>query len=289
MTLGVTPDPSGFVWEWEWELSLIASLIASQVAYVVCWFRGGLAPQHAHLAWKHLAAFTAGLVIIVIALASPIGANDERLLSMHMVAHDLLIWVAAPILVVGGVPLLGDTNRLPRYLRQALERVTSPLVALLASTTLLWVWHAPAAFDRALANDVVHGIEHLCFLIGYVLYWWPLVVGPQAIGRLRGHLARAVYLLVGMMQSALLSALIMFHGTVLYTRYLHVPGATLDSAVADQRLAGALMWYPGAVVFALAAAFAIREHGVGPLAGSTVSTHQRDHGEGAAALTDPKH
>lgn len=263
----VAPNPSGFVWQWEWELPLIASLVVSEVAYVVCWLRGGLAPQHAHLAWKHLAAFTAGLVIIVIALASPIGANDERLLSMHMVAHDLLIWVAAPLLVVGGVPVLGDTTRLPRYLRRALELLTSPSVALLVSTSLLWVWHAPAAFDRALANEGVHVIQHLCFLIGYLLYWWPLVVRPEAIGWLRGHLARAVYLVVGMMQSALLSALIMFHGTVLYTTYLHMPGATLDSALADQQLAGALMWYPGAVIFALAAALVIREDGVGPWPG----------------------
>ncbi|HSC31565.1 MAG TPA: cytochrome c oxidase assembly protein [Gemmatimonadaceae bacterium] len=283
----VAPGPSGFVWEWEWELPLLASLVVSEVAYVACWFRGGLAPQHAHLAWKHLAAFTAGLVIIVIALASPIGANDERLLSMHMVAHDLLIWVAAPLLVMGGVPLLGDTIRLPRYLRRALELLTSPIVALLVSTSLLWVWHAPAAFDRALASESVHVVEHLCFLIGYLLYWWPLVVQPEAIGRLRGHLARAVYLVVGMMQSALLSALIMFHGTVLYTTYLHVPGATLDSALADQRLAGALMWYPGAVIFALAAALAIRENRTSPLAGSTVSTRQRDHEKAAAARTDP--
>lgn len=263
----VAPNPSGFVWQWEWELPLIASLVVSEVAYVVCWFRGGLAPQRAHFAWKHLAAFTAGLVIIVIALASPIGANDERLLSMHMVAHDLLIWVAAPLVVAGGVPLLGDTNRLPWSLRQALELLTSPGVALLASTSLLWVWHAPTAFDRALAHEGVHVVEHLCFLIGYLLYWWPLVVRPEAIGGLRGHLARAVYLVVGMMQSALLSALIMFHGTVLYTTYLHVPGATLDSALADQRLAGALMWYPGAVVFALAAALVIREDVVGPWPG----------------------
>ena len=280
----MAPDPARFVWEWEWELPLIAGLIVSEVAYLVFWARGGLSSRHAHLAWRRLAAFNAGLVIVVIALASPIGANDERLLSMHMAAHDLLIWIAPPLLLAGGVPLLGDTHRLPRYLRQALELLTSPIIALVASTTLLWVWHAPAAYDRALANNVVHGVEHLCFLIGYLLYWWPLIVRPGAVGWLRGHLARAVYLVVGMMQSGLLSALIMFHGSVLYTTYLRVPGATLTSVLADQQLAGALMWYPGAVVFALAAVLAIREDDAGPAAGSMVCTHHR---EPAAGLTNP--
>ncbi|HEX6965316.1 MAG TPA: cytochrome c oxidase assembly protein [Gemmatimonadaceae bacterium] len=262
------PDPVAFVWEWEWATPLGIALIVTQVVYVLLWARGGFGPRRAHLGWGRLVAFTLGLGVVVIALMSPIGANDERFLSLHMVAHDLLIWIAAPLLLLGGVPVLRDTDWLPRPLQRALAILTHPVVAWSLSTALLWVWHAPPAYGFALESDIVHGVEHLCFLVGYVIYWWPLIVPPWDIGWLRGNTARALYLLAGMVQSALLGALITFHRTVLYTAYLHVPGATPASALADQRLAGAIMWFPGAVVFAIAAILVIGKRAPQPVSSS---------------------
>jgi cytochrome c oxidase assembly factor CtaG len=123
----------------------------------------------------------------------------------------------------------------------------------------LWAWHAPAVYGLALTNPVVHEIEHLCFVGGYLLYWWPLVAPPTAAGRLHSNVARAGYLLAGATQSALLGAVILFRSSVIYSQYLHIPGATLSSALVDQRLAGAIMWLPGAIVFALAAALVMKE------------------------------
>jgi cytochrome c oxidase assembly factor CtaG len=244
-------------WPTTWAV-VIAWVIVTEVVYVALWARGGLGPRRSHLGWGRLVAFTAGLVVIVVALMSPIGANDERCLSLHMVSHDLLIWIAAPLLLVGGVPVLRDTHRFPHALQRAVAILTNPVVALTISTALLWMWHRRAAYGLALESQVVHGVEHLCFLVGYLIYWWPLVVPPWEVGWLRGNTARALYLLAGMMQSSLLGALITFHGTVLYTEYLQAPGATPASALADQRLAGAIMWFPGAVVFASAAILVIR-------------------------------
>lgn len=249
----------GFVWEWEWDPPLVAALVFAELAYLVLWARGGIGRRRPLLAWTRLVAFTAAMVVIAIALLSPIGANDERLLSTHMVAHDLLIWVVAPLVLLGIAPVLDHTQPLPRVVRKALGFLTRPLVAWLVSTTLLWVWHAPPVYERALADQAVHGIEHLSFLAGYLLYWWPLIASPREIGSLRTNGARVAYLVAGMMQSALLGALITFHPSVLYAAYLHVPGATPASALADQRLAGALMWFPGAIVYAVAAMLVIRQ------------------------------
>jgi putative membrane protein len=130
------------------------------------------------------------------------------------------------------------------------------------------VWHSPPAYDLALSNVAVHSVEHACLLVGYVLYWWPLIVPPSTIGGLHSNAARTGYLLAGATQSALLGAVIAFHGSVLYTQYLSAPGATLSSALVDQRLAGAIMWYPGAVVFAVAAALVIRGAPKEPLEGA---------------------
>jgi putative membrane protein len=248
-----------FVWEWEWVAPLGIALIVIELGYIAVWVGSGMRRRRARRAFALLAAFTGGLAAIAVALMSPIGANDERLLSMHMLEHDLLIWIAAPLLLVGALPLLGDARRLPEAVRRSLALLTHPALAWGISTVVLWTWHAPPVYGLALTNPIVHGVEHLWFLGGYLLYWWPLIAPPAVVGWLRSNTGRAAYLLAGATQSALLGAVIMFHSSVIYPAYLHAPGATLASALADQRLAGALMWFPGAAVFALAAALVLQE------------------------------
>jgi len=248
-----------FVWEWEWVAPLGVALIVVELGYIAAWVASGMHRRRTRHAWALLTAFTGGLAAIAVALMSPIGANDERLLSMHMLEHDLLIWLAAPLLLVGALPLLGDAQRLTGAVRRPLALLTHPALAWVISTVVLWTWHAPPVYGLALTNPIMHGVEHLWFVGGYLLYWWPLVAPPAVVGRLRSNTARAGYLLAGATQSALLGAVIMFRSSVIYSEYLHIPGATLSSALADQRLAGALMWFPGAVVFALAAALVLQE------------------------------
>jgi cytochrome c oxidase assembly factor CtaG len=242
-------DQSGFVWEWEVATPLVAALVVTGIAYLLEWVRTGEGSGGTRRSWGSLALFMLGLLSVVIALMSPVGANDERLLSMHMLAHDVLIWITAPLLIVGVLPLLGDLHRLPRALRGALAFLTRPAVAWFVSTLLLWVWHTPPVYGRALENQRLHDFQHLCFLAGYLLYWWPLLAPPWQLGALRTDAARVIYLLVGMTQSALLGALITFHSTVLYPGYLEAPGASAASVLADQRLAGMLMWIPGTMIF----------------------------------------
>lgn len=249
----------GFVWGWEWDPPFVAALVVAELVYVVLWTRGRIGSRNLRLTPSRLAAFTAAMAVIAIALLSPIGVNDERLLSMHMVEHDLLIWVVAPLVLVGVAPMLDRADRFQAVVRKARGYLRRPVVAWVTSTMLLWVWHAPLAYEWTLADETVHHIEHLSFLGAYLLYWWPLVGSPRESASLPTNGARVAYLVAGMMQSALLGALITFHQSVLYAAYLHVPGATPASALADQRIAGALMWYPGAIIFTVAAVLVIHQ------------------------------
>lgn len=253
----MSAEPAGFVWEWELAPPLVTALVVAGVAYVLAWTHADARSGRQRRSWEALVLFAGGLVTIVIALLSPIGANDERFLSMHMLEHSLLIWVAVPLLIAGAAPLVGDTRRLPRLPQRVLAVLTHPVVAWLGSSILLWGWHAPPAYGLALQNQRLHYLEHLCFLAGYLLYWWPLLAPSGQVGSLRSDESRVAYLLAGMAQSSLLGALITFHPTVLYDAYLEVPGVSAASALADQRLAGMLMWLPGMVVFVVLAALVI--------------------------------
>jgi len=248
-----------FIWEWEWQLPLFATLVTVEVGYIALWARSTRRLRNTVQSAAALALFTSGLVVVALAVMSPIGANDERLLSMHMVEHDLIMWFAAPLLVLGGIPLLADERWLPAPLRRWFVFLTRPAVAWTVSTSLLWLWHAPPAYGLALSNVAVHGVEHACYLVGYSIYWWPLIAAPSTLGGLNSSVSRVGYILAGATQSGLLAALLAFAGSVWYPHYSLLPGATVSTALADQRIAGALMLYPGAILFVVAAALTIRE------------------------------
>jgi putative membrane protein len=176
-----------------------------------------------------------------------------------MLEHDLLIWLAAPLLVVGAMPLLDGGRELPARARSFIHWVTHPVVALGISSITLWMWHLPLAYDLALQSEAVHGLEHASFLGVYLLYWWPLMAPASRTPWLHGNAARFGYLLAGATQSALLASLITFHRDVLYASYAVAPRVTALSPLADQRLAGMLMLIPGVVVYTFAAMYLLRE------------------------------
>jgi len=255
---GAAVELHGFVWEWEWELPLLIALLAVEGGYFAVRAWSARRGRERDRSRSALAYFTAGILVVAFAVVSPIGANDERLLSMHMLEHDLLMWVAAPLMVLGVMPLLAKADWMPALARRSVILVTRPATAVTIATVFVWAWHAPSAYGLALTNDAAHAVEHLCYLVAYFIYWWPLIAAPSVIGGLRSNAARAGYLIAGSLQSGLLAALLAFADEPWYPHYLHVPGATAASALADQGLAGALMLYPGAIVFLFAAVLTIR-------------------------------
>jgi putative membrane protein len=204
-----------------------------------------------------------GIVVLALAISPPLDRIADRSLTVHMTQHLLLTLVAAPLLVAGvgawrplwvrlGKQVLGRGGA-------ALGRVlTHPLVAWAISALVLWAWHAPQAYDAALADDRVHAAEHLSFVVAYVLYWWPLLgIGLAE----RSNAFRAFYLLAGTATGGLLGALLTFAPGAWYSHYNAIPSPTGLSPLADQHLAGAVMWLIGAVPFALIGVAVLRDEG----------------------------
>jgi putative membrane protein len=256
----VTGESEWLRWPWRPDVSLVLLVLA--VNYVRGWRglrrQGGdlLAPR-----WR-LAAYLTGLATIAVALMSPIDVLADRLLTAHMVQHQLLQMIAPPLLLlanpfpfaVWGLPrrLRRDFRRflvdesLARRLLRALTRL--PVAGLLYALTL-WGWHWPPAYEAALRHEVVHDLEHLSFFVTAVLFWWPIVnPAPHARGH-RGGLyygLRIAYLILATAQNTLLGALIGLTERVLYPTYQASAGALFGfSALEDQGLGGGIMWSAG--------------------------------------------
>jgi putative membrane protein len=209
------------------------------------------------LYWR-AAAFTAGWATLALALLSPLDAAAATAFSMHMVQHEVLMLVAAPLLVLGrGLPTLlwafprdvrlalGRGSKRP-WLRGAWGWFTAPLTAWLLHAAALWVWHIPALFNAALADPALHDFQHASFLVTALIFWHSLL-------RHGAHAARGgaiLYLFTTTIHTGVLGALLTFARNPLYAPFdvgLRVWGSL--TPLEDQQLGGLIMWVPGALVY----------------------------------------
>jgi putative membrane protein len=206
----------------------------------------------------HVAAFVGGIVALAGALISPLAWLSQALFSAHMTQHEILMLVAAPLLVFGQ-PLLAMLWAVPAAWRPALVRavrsrplksawrwLTSPLSVFLLHGAALWLWHIPSLFERALHSEAVHALQHLSLTGTAALFWWGMVHGRY--GR-AGYGVGVLYVFLTALHSALLGALLTVAPSTWYRSYEATAALRRVDALADQQVAGLVMWVPSGVIF----------------------------------------
>jgi putative membrane protein len=204
-------------------------------------------------------AFGAGWLTLLVALASPLDEWSETWIVAHMIQHELLMVVAAPLMAMSA-PLLALLWAVPPTMRKrafvrlrwpplvaAWRAVTAAPTAFLLHALALWIWHTPGLYDYALEHEGIHVLQHLCFFGTAVLFWWGIAHGQQ--GRV-GYGAAVVYVFATAVHGGVLGALLTFSPHVWYAPYVahHPPGLT---PLEDQQLAGLLMWVPAGLIFVI--------------------------------------
>ena len=215
----------------------------------------GVGPLRQRFGWAQrvrpgqVATFLIGVLVIFIALLSPLHElGDDYLLSAHMAQHLLLTLVAPPLLLLGTPPwLLQPLLRSPRVVRFA-RTLTLPVVAFILFNVVFVVWHMPALYDVALRERGIHILEHLMFIIVGVIMWWPILSPLPELPRAT-YLVQMVYLFVLPTVPAILGAVITFSDGILYSWYAEAPRIWDISAHTDQQIGGIIMWLPGGLTF----------------------------------------
>jgi cytochrome c oxidase assembly factor CtaG len=203
------------------------------------------------------ASFALGIAVLIVALLSPLAELSEQLLSAHMTQHELLMLVAAPLLVFGQ-PLLVWLWALPVQWRDRTGRavhtrgvaalwgwLTAPLVVFAIHGAALWIWHLPALYQAALEHEPVHALQHVCFLLAATLFWWGMMYGRY--GRL-GYGVAVTYVFLTVMHTGLLGALMVMAPSLWYPDYAGPAAQAHADPLADQQLAGLIMWIPSGVI-----------------------------------------
>jgi putative membrane protein len=248
------------LWEaWTFEPGIAISLLAAINLYLI-----GASRMGRGIRPRHVATFLAGWLSLAIALMSPLHALGGALFSAHMVQHEILMLVSAPLLVLGR-PLVALLWAFPISIRQAAGRLTkfraierpwhlatTPSFAWVFHAAALWIWHIPSLFQATLTGEPIHDLQHLSFFLSALLFWWVLFREERRLS----YGAGVFYLFTTGLHSGVLGALLTFARIEWYPAYSETAKPWGLTGLEDQQLAGLIMWVPAGLVY-MAAALAL--------------------------------
>jgi putative membrane protein len=228
---------------WHNEPYLVGGLVLAGWLWAICAgpLRSRLAPGLPFpkaQAWR----FYASLVIFYLAVGSPLDQIGERFLfSAHMLQHELLMYPAAILFLLGMPAWMVDPALKAIGPRGVVRFFTQPLICGMIFTLVISLWHMPYFYDWALRDKVVHVIEHLMFFGASVLYWWPMLSPSKTFPPI-SYAAQILYFLAVLIGMTPVFAYITFSSDILYPTYEYAPRLIPDFSPADdQLLAGAGM------------------------------------------------
>lgn len=223
------------------------------------WGRAG--PGRGVEMWR-AGCFAGAMLALSLALIWPFDVLGGTMLSAHMGQHVLLTAAAAPLLVLSA-PLAVGLWALPAAGRRTVGAIahapglrswrylTLPLIAWAFYAASLWLWHMPRFYEAAANNELVHALEHLCFLGSALMLWWAALLSART--SVLGVAAGIFLLFTTAIQDGLLGALLVFAPRPLYGVYAEAATALGWDPLADQQLAGVLMWIFGGMIYLCAA------------------------------------
>jgi len=192
--------------------------------------------------WRQL-CFAGGLLMIAVALVSPVGHIGEELVIAHMVEHLMLGDLATLLLVLGLTgPLLQPILAIRFFDR--LRILAHPLVAFPLWALNFYFWHIPALYDAAYGGAFVHVLEHTSFIFFGCLMWMP-IFGPLPKPSWFNAAWKVGYVIAVRFAGAILGNVLMWSGTVLYPKYAAGEAYWGISPLADQSTAGVVMMIEG--------------------------------------------
>ncbi len=246
---------------------LIATLVAcAATLYAVgamrLWHHAGVGRG---VARREAFAFATACASVVVALGAPFDEVADTSFAVHMVQHETLMIIAAPLFVIAQPlavwlwalplswrPVLANSHAV-RMLSSLWRSLTRPTVATCLQIAVLWVWHVPRFFDAALREGALHVAQHASFFVA-ALAFWTAIAAPR---RRRGDLAHAMLLFVTMLASGALGALLTFAQTPWYAPYADAALSGRLTPLEDQQLGGLVMWIPGGLPYVVAALWAL--------------------------------
>src|SRR3569833_516606 len=237
--------------EWEFDPGIVIPLLVSALLYAAGQFQQPVRSRF------RIFCFWSGWCSLAVALVSPIHPLGEVLFSAHMVQHEILMLISAPLLVLSH-PLvtflwafpIGTRRRLGRWSKgiagtPVWRLLLAPVPAWLIHAAAIWLWHAPPLFQQTLTSDLVHSAQHLSFFLTGLIFWWSVI---YAHGRKANGVA-FLSVFTTAIHTGILGALLTFSPHVWYPAYGDQARSWGLTPLEDQQVGGLIMWVPASLVY----------------------------------------
>jgi putative membrane protein len=241
-----------------WDVAALGLLLITGTLY----FAGSLRLARrggVHRSFERV-AFAGGWLALVATVLPPLDTLSVQLFSIHMVQHELMMLVGAPLMIAGRpLPIL--LGGLPVRARQAAASLlqaapaaatwrllTAPVAAWALHGLAIWIWHLPALYQLAVREEGVHALQHAMFVGTAALFWWGVLYGRY--GR-AGYGAAVFYVFTTVVHTGVLGAAVTFASMPFYPDYTATSMAHGVDPLQDQQIAGLIMWVPGGFIMTL--------------------------------------
>ena len=238
--------------DWRPDPTVVLGVIALIAAYVA--WTGPLNRRRPDVAERPVStgqrvAFVAGSLAFLLALAPPLDDwADHYLLSAHMFQHLMLLFVVAPLWLIGTPAWLLEPVLRKPLVNRAGYLLTRPVAAFLLANMIVTVWHLPASYDAALRHEPLHILQHMMFLGAALLSWFPILSPIPQWPRLARPL-QCLYLFLATIPGGIIGAFVTLAAPGVYSFYDNVPRIGGIDLAMDQELAGLMMWVGAGLIY----------------------------------------
>ena len=249
-------DAREILLSWSWEPLTLFLVGLTGIVYARGW--RGIRPLKIRVITPLRAtSFLTGLLLLLLALISPLDTLGTRLFTFHMAQHMILTHVAVPLILLGApvLPVLRGMGYGIRRativpaarsarVREVFRIATHPLVTLALFVGCIWAWHVPSLYSAAVTNDFAHIAQHGSFIGSAALFWWG-IIDPTPLHGKTPYLGRLVVVVLALSLTFPLAAMLTFAPAPWYEPYVaQAPGWSI-SPLTDQQIGGLIMWVGG--------------------------------------------
>jgi putative membrane protein len=202
---------------------------------------------------REAVVFYAGLLVVLLALVSPLGYWSTRYIWPRSI-QDLLLANVAPALIVLGAPWLALRRGVVFGQAPPSAAVAEPVAAkepaqgwarrpvlAVIAFNVIWVgWHLPVLYDAALRHQAVYAAEVVCY-IGLGVLLWLQLIGSRPVSPVLTPLRRVMLVAATIVVGTLLGMVLVFGAGVAYSAYLGGGQPRVD-VLYDQQAGGAVLW-----------------------------------------------
>jgi putative membrane protein len=166
--------------------------------------------------------------------------GDAYLLSVHMAQHLVLMYLVAPLLLLG-IPgwWFNPINARPVLFRIG-SAITKPVPSFVIGNAIMIAWHLPGPYDAALNQPAMHALQHTSFLISGIFTWWSLI-GPNPKWHKATPIIQCLLLFAETIPGGIVGMMITLANPGLYSFYKDAPRLWGISLADDQMIAGSMM------------------------------------------------